>query len=475
MSFLDGWQLYLLSEWFIRVVMLLVIPPRRSPQAAKSWLILVLFLPWPGLLVYWLVGRMKLPKWRYQQFAKIPESLSVGMRRLVETVSSHTAELQEPWAVPGHLARNLGYFRPLNGNSAELLSDYDQGLRKLEADIDSAKSHVHLLFYIFALDKSTVPILAALARATARGVECRALYDAVGSSKWKADLLPALQKAGVEAREVMPVNLFFGKGLRADLRNHRKIAVIDGTIGYTGSQNLVEAEFSPGLYNEELMVRVTGPVVSQLQFVFTSDWFLETEEALTDAALFPRHTTDGSIIAQVLPSGPDYDRQNNEHLIITLCHYARKKIVLTTPYFIPSEPLVEALQAATLRGVEVHVFVSRKSDNFLTSWAQASYYEELLESGARLYLYQRNFLHAKHMSFDDSIAWVGSSNLDIRSFELNAEINVLFYGVEVAGKLSELHSRYLRNCELMDLELWRQRPLLLKMGENLARLWSPLL
>lgn len=475
MTEFSWWQIYFLSEWVIRVVMLVMIPPRRSPQAAKSWLILILFIPWPGLLVYWLVGRLKLPKWRHEQFARVPQVLGDTLKVMREKMTPFVADTAAPWREATHLARSLGYFRPMTSNSAETLTDYDEGLRKLRDDIDNARQHVHLLFYIFAYDKATVPIIEALERAVKRGVKCRVLYDAVGSGRWKSDLLPALKEAGVEAREMMPVSIFFGKSLRADLRNHRKIVVIDADIGYTGSQNLVDSECGDQLFNEELMVRVLGPVVAQLQFIFISDWYLETEVALKDADLFRDPTPAGNVVAQVLPSGPDFERQNNEHLIISLCHQAKKRIVMTTPYMIPSEALIQALQAAVLRGVQVHLFLSEKSDNFLTSWAQASYYEELLEAGVRIYLYQRKFLHAKHMVFDDQVAWIGSSNLDIRSFELNAEINILFYGPEVPTKMAAIHARYMRHCEPLELKNWLERPYLIQITENLARLWSPLL
>jgi cardiolipin synthase A/B len=472
---LSWWDLYVYSELFIRIIMILVIPPRRSPQAAKSWLVLVMFLPWPGVLTYWLVGRLKLPKWRYEQFRKIPVALGPASRLLIERGNVAVAKVDAQWLGSNRLAQSLGYFRALEGNSVEVLTDYDEGLRRLQKDIDGARDHVHLLFYIFAYDKATIPVIEALARAAARGVTCRVLYDAVGSSAWKKKLRPVFEQAGVEAREVMPVNLFFGKSLRADLRNHRKIAVIDGETGYTGSQNLIDSQCGPDLFNEELMARIQGPVVSQLQYVFLSDWYLETEVPLFSPTFFPESPRPGAVIAQVLPSGPDFERQNAEHLIIELCHQAKSRIVLTTPYFIPSEPLVQALQTAVLRGVQVHLFLSRKSDNPLVNWAQASYFEELLEGGVRIYLYEKKFLHAKHMTFDDDIGWIGSSNLDIRSFELNAEINVLFYDRTVVDKMKQVHAKYLRYCETLELSSWLERPRLIQIGENLARLWSPLL
>jgi cardiolipin synthase len=275
----------------------------------------------------------------------------------------------------------------------------------------------------------------------------------------------------VEAHEILPVGL----RTRIDLRNHRKIVVIDGRIGYTGSQNLVCAEFKAGISYEELMVRVTGPVVLDLQYVFASDWFLETGTVLDGPGEFPDPELTGTVPAQALPSGPDHPRQNNQKLIVALVHGARKRIVLTTPYFIPDEPLLQAMETAAVRGLDVHLVVSEQGDNIFVLRAQESYYEELLESGIHIHLYRENFLHSKHLTIDDSIAMIGSSNLDIRSFVLNAEVMLMIYDAEVLGRLATEQERCFARCRPLDLAEWRQRPVSRKLAQNLARLTSPLL
>src|SRR5262249_47963424 len=197
--------------------------------------------------------------------------------------------------------------------------------------------------------------------------------------------------------------------------------------GYTGSQNLVSAEFKNGLAYEDLMVRVTGPVALELQYIFAADWFLETNEVLDGESEFPCPEIAGGVPAQALASGPAFPTQNNQRLFVALVHGARERVVLTTPYFIPDEPLLQAMQTAAVRGVGVHLVVSEVGDHPIVSLAQKSYYEELLDAGVQVHLYRKNFLHAKHLSVDRAVAVIGTSNLDVRSFALNAEVMLLIY------------------------------------------------
>ena len=223
------------------------------------------------------------------------------------------------------------------------------------------------------------------------------------------------------------------------------------------------------------MVRVTGPVVLELQYVFAADWFLETDEVLDGETEFPGPRSPAASPAQALPSGPDFPTQNNQRLFVALVHGARKQVVLTTPYFIPDEPLLQAMQTAVLRGVDVHLVVSEEGDHPIVSLAQESYYEELLEAGVRIHLYRENFLHAKHLSIDDSVALIGTSNLDIRSFVLNAEVMLVIYDAGVAARLAAEQARYFANSRLLTLATWGQRSFGCKLAQNLARLLSPLL
>jgi cardiolipin synthase len=467
--------IFFLSEWAIRLAMLVVVPFRRTPAAAKGWLLLVFFEPWVGLVLYALIGRAKLPRWQREQLAKLPGA----MARVVERLANHPhifhPDLGPALSQAVTLAENLGQSPILGGNAVEILVDYDGTLARLAEDIDRARDHVHLLFYIFADDHATAPVIEALGRAARRGVRCRVLADAIGSRSALRTLRPRLTALGVTVHETLPVRLLPWRKARLDLRNHRKVVVIDGRVGYTGSQNLVCADFKKGIAYEDLMVRVTGPVVLELQYLFAADWFLETDEILDGEKEFPGPAITGGVPAQALPSGPAFPTQNNQRLIVALIHGARKRVALTTPYFIPDEPILQAMQTAVLRGVEVHLVVSEQGDHPIVSLAQRSYYEELLEAGVRIHLYGKNFLHAKHLSIDDSVALIGSSNLDIRSFVLNAEVMLVLYDPGVTAGLAAEQERYFANSRSLPLVAWQRRPFGSKLAENLARLLSPLL
>ncbi len=533
------YYLYYISEWVIRVIMLFYVPQRRSPSAARAWLLLIFLFPWGGLIIYTLIGRPYLPRRRMvvqariskiireeqeHRFARLlleragggavvpsKESASHQVASVIaadtyhmiaESAKTQTAigeaaarqsreaaalESDEPILPPGFelpeeftqvvtLAQNLGDFEIMGGNQVELLDQYDAAIDRLIADIDAAKHHVHLLYYIFADDDTGRRVANTLVRAADRGVSCRLLMDDSGSKKGLKSLGPELRTAGVEVVPLLPVSLWRRiSSARIDLRNHRKVAVIDGQIGYTGSQNIVASDFKKPLVYEEVVVRVRGPVVAQLQAVFLADHFVETAAGIRDQGMFPECAPAGESSAQLLPSGPGYPHENNQRLIVSLIHAARKRVVLTTPYFIPDEPLLQAMQTAVLRGVEVHLVVSRQIDQYLVGLGQRSFYEDLLEAGVRIHSYTQRFLHAKHVSFDDCIALIGSSNMDIRSFMLNAEVMLVVYDREVVAKLSQIQQRYFEAAEEITVEHWRARPAWQKVLQNIARLADSLL
>jgi cardiolipin synthase len=463
--------LYLLSEWAIRFVMLVYVPQRRSPAAARTWLLLIFLLPWPGFLLYAFIGRIKLPAWRLARQREVSGMILAWQERHPLAAPASPS----PGPVPD-LVRALGDFRVLEGNSVELLPDYDRSLHRLVEAIDGARHSVHLLYYIFADDDRGGQVVQALLRARARGAECRVLVDAVGSRKFALKaLLARLRAAGIPAREVLPAGMFRRNAARFDLRNHRKVAVIDNRIAFTGSQNLVNPEFVPGYPNEELVVRVTGPVVIQLQAVFLQDWFFETGELPADPDAIEMPVPTGTSRAQVLPSGPGYERENAQELLVHLFHRARSSIVLTTPYFVPDEPFLQALRTAVRRGVEVRLVVANPVDKWVMGLAQRSYFDGLLAAGVRIHLYRPHFLHAKHVTIDDDLAIVGSVNMDIRSFALNAEVALLVYDPAVVAAMRVVQERYFADSTELTADAWAQRPLWLRVAQNTARLGDSLL
>jgi len=467
-------NVFFAAEWAVRLTMIVIVPFRRSPEAAKGWLLLIFFEPTIGLILYGLIGRPTLPAWRAQRHIEFEKLSRPILERLAREPNIFHPDVGPELNKAVRLAEALGELPILGGNAIEVLADYDGFVDRLIADIDAARDHVHLLFYIVADDATTQRVIEALQHAADRGVVCRLLADSLGSRPDFERLLPQLEEAGILAEETMRVGLFRRAG-RLDLRNHRKIVVIDGRVAYAGSQNLVDSTFKPGLTYEELNVRLAGPIALELQAVFAEDWYVETGEFLGEDRYVPDPDVQGNVAAQALPSGPGYPRENNQRLIVSLIHAANLRVFITMPYLVPDDALLQALQTAALRGVEVTLVVPLQIDQYLVGYGQRSYYDDLMEAGVRICRYGKRFLHAKCVTIDDTIAWVGSSNLDIRSFALNAEIVVLIYDTSVYKRLAVEEQRYLRDGEMLELDRWRQRQPVVKIAENLARLLSPLL
>jgi cardiolipin synthase A/B len=449
--------------------MLVYVPQRRSAAASRTWLLFIFLLPWPGLIAYLLFGRIYVPKNRLERQERASQFIRTAQAQMGERRLAHP-ELSPNLQPIVPLASRLGDFEPFAGNKIELLTDYEAGIQRLLEDIDQAANHVHLLYYIYGDDECGQKVASALERAAKRGVRCRVLLDAVGSKKALDTLGPRMRLNGIEVQALLPFHLFRRNSARFDLRNHRKIAVIDGRIGYTGSQNIVMPNFVKSYPNEELTVRITGPVVTQLQAVFLADQYFETGTRLEHPDLFPEHPSTEGIIAQVVPSGPGYKHENGQELMIAMLYAARKRVVISTPYFVPDESFLQAIRGTVFRGVDVHLILSKHANQLVTQLAQRSYYDELLEAGVKIHLYKPRFLHAKHFSVDDEIVLIGSTNIDIRSFALNAEVNVLLYGPEIVDKVREIQHRYFENSEPLNLEAWRKRPLIIRTIQNIARL-----
>ena len=321
--------LFVVSDWAIRLAMLPIVPTRRSPEAAKGWLVFIFFVPWLGLALYLLIGRPRVPRWRTERFRRFVHEIEPVRQKMQAMPLLAPPAVTPPYEPSVRLARDLGMLPNFGGNAVELLTGYTDTLERIARDIDAAQVSVHLCFYIFASDGMTAPVIAALGRAVQRGVKCRVLVDAFGSRPRIPTLLPLLRSIGVAARVALPVRVG-RKAARFDLRNHRKLAVIDGRIGYTGSQNMIAADFKPGLTYSELMVRIEGPSALQLQAVFAADWYVETAEYVGDEC-FPAPVAAGDTPAQVLPNGPSSSTQPAQRMVVNLIHSATRRVVVTTP------------------------------------------------------------------------------------------------------------------------------------------------
>ena len=474
-QYLSAGTAYEIAEWTIRIGALMFIPFRRTPDASRAWLLLLLFLPVPGLLLYLLIGRPTYPRSRRIRMSEAMARLKDAEKELRHSAHCRKPVLSDHFRQAARLIEQVSRFPAMSGNEIELLTDYDKTIAALVADIDRADHHVHLQTYIFADDATGRRVMDALARAVSRGVECRVLYDAVGSSHWSRRVWKSLSAREVRVARALPVAPWRRASARADLRNHRKLAVVDGVIGYVGSQNVVNAQFKHGITYEELVARVRGPVAVEMQTVFALDWLIETGEALSGAKYFRHYPGTGPATAQLMPSGPDYGEVGIGHLAVAMVHGARERVLITTPYFIPEAAFLQALRAAVLRGVTVDLIASAQSDNELVKLAQRSYYSELLEAGVRVHLYKERFLHAKHVTIDDELALIGSSNVDVRSFVLNAEATLIVYDRAVVARLASEQRRYIAASDPLVLAKWEARSPAAKFAENMARLVSPLL
>ena len=458
-------------NWSIRLWAIWAVPRRRSPNAARAWLLLILVMPIVGVALYSVFGRAYLPARRRERQDKAIAYIESARKALGPVPDVDVGEHRQATAV---LAEKLGSFPVLGGNRVELLDDYAGTIDRLVADIDAARESVHLLFYIFEPDATGRRVADAVVRAAGRGVSCRVMMDGMASAPGLKKLAPGLRASGAEVLSLLSPGT---RRARRDLRNHRKIAVIDSRLGYAGSQNLVDAYDykGRGLTNEELVVRMEGPAVRQLQAIFLTDRFLETGEELVGEVMLPAPPEVGTVAAQALPSGPTYEVENNERTFVQMLYGARKRIVVTTPYFVPDRPFVDAMQAGAARGLEVRLITPFQADQWLVRLAQESYYRDLLAANVKIHLYQPRFLHAKHVSVDDDLCAIGSSNLDMRSFTLNEEDMVFIYDRGVVADLARIQERYIRDSLLLDPDRWKERPAYRRTAQQLARLVDSLL
>ena len=469
----------------IDIVALIVIPRNRKPTAAMAWLLLILLLPLVGILIYLLIGSSRLPASRRDEQARID-----GLLRARAEGSEARADAAN-WPVwfrrVAQQNEKLTSLPPVQGNRVTLIDDYAASIAAMADAIDQAQHFVHVEFFIVAWDDTTRGFFAAMEAAVARGVSVRVLADHLSSRRVarSKETFAELDRIGVAWSFMLPVQPLKGRYQRPDLRNHRKIVVVDGTIAFTGSQNLIERSYdspkniSRGLQWQELVARVDGPAAAELNAVFLSDWLIETGEQLdaelVPAASIPTADETEAVVCQVVPSGPSYTTENNLRLFLSLIHGATERVILTSPYFVPDEAMVYAITTACARGLDVQLFVSEIGDQGLVYHAQRSYYDALLEAGVRIFLYPAPYiLHAKHFSIDDDIAVIGSSNMDIRSFSLNAEVSVLVRGASFVAGMREVEEGYRRAGRELTLEEWRREPRSATFSDGVARLTSAL-
>jgi cardiolipin synthase len=473
-----------IAEWVVRLIMFVVVVTRkRSASTALAWLAVVAFVPFLGAVAYFMFGEIRLGRRRSARYQHLVDAVKSDPALRRQFASYEQPRLAGSQPALASLAGAVGGREPRPGNSLELVDDAPELFERLAADIDAATHHCHLLFYIAddsKDDEVTREVCEALIRARSRGVHCRLLVDAAGSRHFlRGELAASLREAGVKVRASLPVSAIRATVARLDLRNHRKLVVVDGRIGYVGSHNLTDPVY-PGkeVFGDwmDASVRVVGPVVYDFQEVFLHDWAFSAGALDPDPAFFPPFEgLPGETIASLLPTAPSMDRAPLLDVILQTLHLARERVVLTTPYFVPDDSMLQAMRAAALRGVEVVLVVPKRGDHRMTQAAGRSHYGFLLEMGVQIHEYPGALLHAKTLTMDREFAILGSANLDVRSFSLNFELALLVYDRDFASRLHYLQTDYLAAAEPLSLDAWTRRGAASIIADNVARLVTPLL
>lgn len=477
---MTGSLLVALGVFAINLICLGLVPERRRPSSAMAWLLLIFFLPIFGLLLFLLIGSPYVPRKRREEQRAVGALIQTGLA----TIPALPASPERPdWLDPVMvLNRRLGWLPSTENNKAVLFSDYQQSIQAKADLVRTAERFVHVEYFMMCRDSTSEPFFEALLEVAARGVKVRVLFDHMSTFGLPGhkELLATFEQAGVECRPMLPIRPLKGEWRRPDLRNHRKIVVVDGRAGFMGSQNMIDASYhnkkheAAGRKWRELTTRIEGPVVQTLNLVFASDWYIETREELRDYVRPEPFPEDfGDLTCQIVPSGPGFPDENNLRMFNSLIYGAQHRLSITSPYFVPDDSLLYAITTAAQRGVAVELFVSEQGEQFMVSHAQCSYYRYLLEAGVRIYQYPYPYvLHAKHFSVDDHTAVIGSSNMDIRSFNLDFEVSMMCTGPGFVTAMREVEDMYRSLSRELTLEEWNKRPLTKRWLDNVMRLTS---
>ncbi len=465
-------------------VSLRVVARKLTPSTGLAWILLTALFPVGGFVLYLLVGERPLGRLRLRRFIEGRTRFLSRLTALPASARGDIDGLNDQQRRLARLGAAVSGIPLLRCDRVDVLAGADAILRAIVADLEAARHACDLVFYIWQDGGLADEVADALERAAGRGVRCRVLLDAVGSRPFLGgDRVRRLRAAGVRIEAALPVGPIRALFVRADLRLHRKLVIVDGCVAYTGSMNLVDPRvFKRGAgFGEwvDAMVRIEGPAVAALETVFLEDWLAETGELPTP----PAHplgawaeippTTAGA--ALVVPSGPELDSDDIRRLVLSAVYGAERELVVTTPYFVPDEAVMTALETAAMRGVAVTLIVPERVDSRLVRHASRSFFDGLLAAGVRIRQFQGGLLHTKSLTVDGQTTLVGTFNLDIRSLRLNFEITLGFLDPGVTAVVRALQAEYEARSIAVDLDTWRRRPPSRRFLENLVRLASPLL
>ncbi|MFV0512803.1 MAG: cardiolipin synthase [Jhaorihella sp.] len=451
-----------------------------APTTRLAWFMVIVVLPVFGGLIYFLFGEVNLGRTATDRIAEVTREFRSHRGLLPGQSDDWAVHVPPPYRAAFSYSASINGFPPVGGNTAELMPDAATTRARMIADIDGAQDHVHVLYYIWLDDETGSETARALIRAARRGVTCRAMADGLGSRAFiGSELWAEMQDAGVQVAVALPIGnpLVTILKSRLDLRNHRKITIIDGMTTWCGSQNCadpefrVKAKYAPWI---DIMLRVQGPVVAQNQFLFASNWIAQNGGSIED---FPISQSCGNpgFVAQLMGDGPTERTLATPHLFAALMYTAQREVVVSTPYFVPNSVVLEAICAAAWRGVTVRMIFPRRNDSWIVAAASQSSYRRLLEAGVEIFEHREGLLHAKTITVDGQVALIGSSNLDLRSFDLNYESNLLLSDTGVTGAIAARQADYIAGSDrigLTEVDAW---PPYLRIRNNVIATIGPVL
>ncbi|GHT75202.1 cardiolipin synthase [Bacteroidia bacterium] len=449
---------------------LIVLTENRNPIKTIAWLMVLIFVPFVGLVCYYLFGqdvrKQRLVNRKYYNKIK---NLSFN-----EIVSDENVEIRPEYTNLVALLKSNNHSPVLQGSRVEVIATGERMFEALLNDMENAKDHIHIEFFIFNNDDTGKTVKAMLMKKASEGVKVRFIYDNVANWKVPRRFYYEMTKAGVEIASLMETRFPLLQSSKINYRNHRKVVVIDGNIGYMGGMNVADNYIlNPNWRDRHL--RIEGMGAHGLQANFLIDWNAARKTKIDLKKYFPPTQIYTRNLMQIVTSGPFTEYSNLLQATVSIVLNARKYIYLQTPYFLPTDSLFEALQIACLSGVDVRLMVSRRSDSAYVDPASHSYYADLLKAGMRIYENQNKFIHSKTMVADDYLSVIGSCNLDFRSLETNFEINCYMYDEEIAAENKKIFFQDLKNCKEVHYNKWMKRSRWWKLIESIMRLFAPIM
>ena len=450
-----------------------VVMDNRNPFKTLAWVLVLVFLPVIGLILYFFFGQdtrkeRLISKKGFKRLTKYP------MMEFQMQESFKASEEKQHQLIRFFQRVNLAL--PFEGNSIKVFQDGYSMLQSLLVAIKSAQHHIHVEFYIFEDDAVGRLVKDSLIDKAREGVEVRVLYDDVGCWKVPHRFYDEMREAGIEVHGFLKVR-FPRFTSKVNYRNHRKLVVVDGRIGFIGGMNLAERYLKgvPWGIWKDIMMQVEGKAVYGLQMTFLTDWYATDHSLITSSSYFPQMEDKGTSLMQVVTSDPVGEWKDIMQGLLIAITSAQKYVYIQSPYLLPTEPILLALKTAAAAGVDVRIMIPEKSDSRMVHWGTMSYLQELMEAGIKIYMYQKGFLHSKLIVCDDCLSSVGSTNMDFRSFEHNFEINAFMYDKTSALMLKDIFLSDQKDAKLLHLKEWRMRPWSQKVKESVIRLFAPLL